>query len=213
MVHSTGSWYGASYANPVTNSVWVDTVGTNDGSIVGSPTVVRPHSTPSYTDWFLPSKEELKAMYDNLKQYSVGSFSDEVYISSTETGASTLFSKSFQNGNESTAVSKSGSLNWAVRYARSFIASVGAYSLRDTGPAGGLIFYVDGTTYYEAAPYDTMIGGGYTNDHNYFCNLTSTSAGATGTAVGTGASNTNAFINQSGHLWSIPQASRDFAIL
>jgi len=63
------------------------------------------------------------------------------------------------------------------------------YSLGDTGPAGGLIFYenpnyaADGWRYLEAAPFDQSAGA------KWGC-FRSAIAGARGTAVGTGKQNT-----------------------
>ncbi len=67
------------------------------------------------------------------------------------------------------------------------------YALRDTGPAGGLIFYVkaggysDGWMYLEAAPRDQDYAGDYTPE--WGCSGTLID-GADGTAVGTGEQNT-----------------------
>ena len=63
------------------------------------------------------------------------------------------------------------------------------YAIGDTGPAGGLIFYVnpnyatDGWRYLEAAPYDQSAGA------KWGC-FRKAIAGARGTAVGTGKQNT-----------------------
>jgi len=37
-----------------------------------------------YSDWFLPSYDELHLMYENLKLFGVGGFEDAFYVSSTE---------------------------------------------------------------------------------------------------------------------------------
>ncbi len=64
-----------------------------------------------------------------------------------------------------------------------------AYSLRDTGPAGGLIFYVnanyetDGWRFMEAAPNDQNTGSAFGCDGTDI-------TGAVGTAIGTGYQNT-----------------------
>lgn len=65
------------------------------------------------------------------------------------------------------------------------------YSLRDTGPAGGLIFYVnpntnvDGWTYLEAAPQSTEWTG------KQWADVLSFIDGADGYAIGTGEQNTS----------------------
>jgi hypothetical protein len=43
-----------------------------------------------YTDWFLPSKDELALMYYNLKIAGIGGFSDEFYWSSSESEATII---------------------------------------------------------------------------------------------------------------------------
>ncbi len=68
-----------------------------------------------------------------------------------------------------------------------------SYAIGDTGPAGGLIFYVDGSYYLEAAPSDQ---GGIT--YNPFSDVVDIEIGTTGTAIGTGQANTNDIIAQAG---------------
>jgi len=68
------------------------------------------------------------------------------------------------------------------------------YALRDTGPAGGLIFYVkeggysDGWMYLEAAPASTEWTGKQWGSYG-------TLIGGTGTGIGTGQSNTTIIVN------------------
>ena len=72
------------------------------------------------------------------------------------------------------------------------------YVLRDTGPAGGLIFHVnqnhegDGWRYLEAAPGDQSAGIRWRNGTDNVV------TGATGTAVGTGRANTAAIVSAQG---------------
>ncbi|MCK4541194.1 MAG: DUF1566 domain-containing protein [Spirochaetales bacterium] len=85
------------------------------------------------------------------------------------------------------------------------------YSLRDTGPAGGLIFYIDEADafswdYLEAAPADqssaqAWIEGGSTQ---------TTENGNTSTGIGTGSANTDAIIAQTDHTVSAAQICRDY---
>jgi hypothetical protein len=72
----------------------------------------------------------------------------------------------------------------------------GYYFIGDTGPAGGLIFYdkgsySDGWQYLEAAPSDQSTAIQWWNGEF-------TTTGASGTAVGTGATNTSAIIDSQG---------------
>jgi len=87
------------------------------------------------------------------------------------------------------------------------------YKLRDRGPAGGWIFYInpnykeDGWRYLEAAPVDQN-GGASMN----WSNIQSTQVGvaAQGVAIGTGKGNTAAIIAQSGHTSSAAKICREY---
>ena len=143
-------------------------------------------------EWFLPSLDELQAMYTNLYLEGVGNFNTNAYWSASEnvinynTHATVL---DFSTGNSSGSSKATG---YMIRAIRSFTASVGDYSLRDTGPAGGLIFYIDGTTYYESSLVNQ-------SNSQAWSNVTTATCGATATAVGTGYANTSKIVNQDGH--------------
>jgi len=49
-------------------------------------------------DWFLPSKEELDAVYDNLYAADKGDLADDMYWSSSEYSASQVHIRSFPDG-------------------------------------------------------------------------------------------------------------------
>ena len=57
-------------------------------------------SLGGYTDWFLPSKDELNLMYENLKVSGVGGFAGYYYWSSSEYGAHYAWYQNFYNGNQ-----------------------------------------------------------------------------------------------------------------
>jgi len=84
------------------------------------------------------------------------------------------------------------------------------YALRDTGPAGGLICYInanyatDGWHYLEAAPSDQSTSSTWSNITNLI--------GTTGTAIGKGKANTAAIIGQAGHTASAAKLCDDLSI-
>jgi hypothetical protein len=53
-----------------------------------------------YSDWHLPTKEELNALYVNLKQVGVGGFDDDIYWSSSEDNDGIAWNQDFNNGNQ-----------------------------------------------------------------------------------------------------------------
>lgn len=110
-----------------------------------------PSVTRSFTDWFMPEIDLVEQMDINLHAFGFGNFENTYYWSSTEGSAEEAWSRDF-NLNASVLRNKEDGCN--IRPCRSFEALEGAYHLRDTGPAGGLIFYISGTTYKEAAPFD-----------------------------------------------------------
>jgi len=141
--------------------------------------------------WFLPSLDELIAMQDNLYDYGLGDFkTGRPYWSSSEQSATNALGKimgfgAFTNSQKNNTVTY-------LRACRTFQSA--EYSLRDIGPGGGYIFYINGTTCYEAAPVDIPT--------TFWSNIDNTEIGTTGTSIGTGYQNTLNIINQAGHISS-----------
>lgn len=69
-----------------------------------------------YSDWFLPSKDEMNLMY--LQQNIIGGFANTVYWNSTEYNASYAWNQTFPSGLQ-TLTMKDGN-TWHVRAVRAF---------------------------------------------------------------------------------------------
>ena len=156
----------------------------------------------NFSDWFLPSKDELNLMYENLHVEGVGGFGDVPYWSSSEFNSSNSYYVIFSDGGSS-PFGKANIFN--VRACRTFTAESKKYSLREIGPGGGLIFYIDGTTFYEATAADLSSGYAWSN-------ITDAEIGTTGTAIGTGITNTAAIIAQAGHTDSAAKLCNDYTV-
>jgi hypothetical protein len=163
---------------------------------------------PAYSDWWLPSKDELNEMYVNLHLFNVGDFLNSQYWSSSDFAEldDSVWFQTFTNGGQYGA---NKSALYHVRPSRFFLLTEVSptYSLRDVGPAGGLIYYVllnyqpGVNAYLEAAPADLDITFAWSNIYLLV---------DTNTAIGYGPSNTNLIVNQPGHLNSAAQECLDF---
>jgi hypothetical protein len=163
----------------------------------------RSYKSANKTDWFLPSLSELDAMYDNLKVEGVGEFANESYWSSSEYNSNGASSINFIDGTTSLNMGKLSPVR--VRACRSFIGNIGEYSLRSTGPGGGLIFYIlDDTKYYESAIMDQDISESWSN--------VSGTIGTTGTAIGDGFDNTDKIIAQAGFTGGAAKICKDLIL-
>ena len=212
------TYYEAAPSDQSVSSNWSNVLtrigATAEGTAIGTGqanTTAIIAQVGSFSDWFLPSLDELAAMRTNLYLEGVGGFSAigsvDYYWTSTEDGSGTAWSQRFIDGYQ---YNPQKPYTYRVRACRSFTAAVGAYALRDTGPAGGLIFYIDGagTTYYEAASADQSATQAWSN-------VTSKEIGTTSTGIGTGQANTTAIINQVGSGfsdWHLPSANALFGI-
>jgi len=98
----------------------------NNHSIFGKKT---------YDDWFLGSLDEVQKMYDNLHNiYNLGNFGVIEYQTSSEYSSTRYNTINFEyNFVQDYAKTFPG----LIRPIRKFTDTIGAYDLRDTGPAGG----------------------------------------------------------------------------
>lgn len=143
-------------------------------------------------NYFLPSKDALQAMYDELYLYGLGNFAQAIYWSSSEYNATLVHTLAFYDGTWGQG-SKSRDDSCTRPY-RTFISSI-IYALRDIGPGGGYIFAIDGDTYYEAAVEDESAVQPWSN-------VQSTAVTGTDTILESGEANTALIIAQVNHTLS-----------
>jgi hypothetical protein len=71
-----------------------------------------------FTDWFLPSKDELDLMYKNLKAKSLGAFQSGSYWTSSQVDSDWVWTQTFSNGSQNRQEYKASS--YSVRPIRQF---------------------------------------------------------------------------------------------
>ena len=175
--------------------------------ISGNILTFERYEIHNYNDWFLPSKDELNKMYENLYLEGVGGFSNSYYWSSSELDINNAWYQYFDDGSQFTDLK---SFDVRVRACRSFVKYIpNAYNLKDVGPGGGWIFYINNNldnsyTYYECASSDQSISQIW-SDVNLLV--------GTDTIIGSGKFNTRLIIEQSGHTDSAGKLCDDLSIL
>jgi hypothetical protein len=70
-----------------------------------------------FTDWFLPSKDELNLMYKNLKKRGLGNFDNSWYWSSSQSNVNGAWNQNFRNGYQQGDFKN---LTYSVRAIRAF---------------------------------------------------------------------------------------------
>lgn len=103
---STGiQWYNGSYVATGAAGTAIGTGQANTTTIVGvqgagsyAAQLCDALNEGGYSDWFLPSKDELNLMYVNLNQHGVGGFTDRHYWSSTEHNTWAAWYQIFDSG-------------------------------------------------------------------------------------------------------------------
>jgi hypothetical protein len=176
------------------------------------------------SDWYLPSKDELNSLY--LEREIVGGFSNGYYWSSSEVTNNSVWTQRFETGGLQTINTKDDL--YAVRLVRAFggtlaCADGGICAVGDTGPGGGVVFYVQaaggtfacGATltstckYLEAAPANWLTGTtgdpirSWATDTDPGVgtgNQVTAVTGARGTAIGSGYKNSLAVVAQTGNV-------------
>jgi hypothetical protein len=93
-----------------------------NGETLRAAQVVNVPKYGGYDDWFLPSKDELKLMYQNLQKRGIGEFSNESYWSSSYDNGmySGPYYVDFSNGNEGSNWYTTGVYSLLVRAIRRF---------------------------------------------------------------------------------------------
>lgn len=117
-------WYNGSYIETTAKGTKIGTGQGNTIAIINAQgtgmyaaSICDQFEANGYSDWFLPSKDELNILYYQKAAGRVGSFENNFYWSSTENSTNGAWSQSFINGANSSA-NKDGA--YYVRAIRAF---------------------------------------------------------------------------------------------
>lgn len=150
--------------------------------------------TGVYSDWYLPSKDELNKLYIN--RAAIGDFTEQQYWSSSVAGASTAWYQAFFDG---ASVAGGKDVNRRVRAVRSFPA---AFPFIGSAYQGGKVAYnlQFGDPGYDSSVPHGLIAATADQSTGIMWALPAYQAASvsTGTAIGTGLANTNAIVTQNG---------------
>lgn len=96
LIGGTGTGIGTGQGNTTLIVDWLDDPDHTETDRAAQVCVALVYG--SYSDWFLPSRDELDLMYENLKVFGVGGFADYEYWSSSEHSADRAWLQRFING-------------------------------------------------------------------------------------------------------------------
>lgn len=94
LIGGTGTGIGTGQSNTTTIVIWLNSHSETDRAAQVCDALVYG----GYSDWFLPSKDELNLMYTILGVYGVGGFAGVFYWSSSEYYANLAWLQNFYNG-------------------------------------------------------------------------------------------------------------------
>jgi len=123
-IGGTGIGIGSGQSNTTTIVTWLDnntddTYGDITNKTDRAAYLCDALTLGGYSDWFLPSKDELNLMWENLKKvHGVGGFTDARYWSSSEDYAYNVWAQYFDYGDQNSNFSKLHSSR--VRAVRAF---------------------------------------------------------------------------------------------
>ncbi len=125
-VNTSIDWCNGSNIVTCANGIAIGTGLANTNTIVAgqgagsyAAKICRNYSGGGFTDWYLPSKDELNQLNINRNASGMNSSTTYSYWSSSEVSASQAWSQSFSGGSQ-TAVGKSGFGVPRVRAVRTF---------------------------------------------------------------------------------------------
>ncbi len=140
-----------------------------------------------YSDWFLPSKDELYQLWTN--RAAIGEFASQWYWSSSETNASTAWTKIFTTSTSQSQYDKS--VSYYVRAVREIIGLGYQYG----GGKVAYLFQPGDPGYVAGELHGLIISAANVGSTVYWGCGSTTISGADGTAIGTGNQNTTDIIN------------------